>query len=297
MDPFAPVSGVSLERYAELAADVSEISDPRQQAEIASRKGVSPVDWEAAKAGWTARMQDTSLMGAVASRFMPLYQAALARRTPTPQVSYEDYVALCASSTVRGIEAMLAYYRLSLADWTQVAGHWNATIVRSPQYAQHGMLVQHEAARLRVGGAPRSVALGVAALPPPLQPESSPRMVSGAMPGHVPPPGYGAQPAPPAYAAAPYVRPSQPYYAQQAAQLGNDVGNAFSALGSALGSLVSSAVGGIAVGAHVMVQWSDGHHYPGTVVMMQSGQVQVSFPDGRRVWVFQQYVTPRGPGL
>ena len=31
-----------------------------------------------------------------------------------------------------------------------------------------------------------------------------------------------------------------------------------------------------------MVQWSDGQRYPGTVIMQQSGQVQVAFPDGRR---------------
>ena len=53
MDPFAPINGVSLERYAELAAEVSEISDPAKQADAVGLKGVSPVDWEAAKAGWT----------------------------------------------------------------------------------------------------------------------------------------------------------------------------------------------------------------------------------------------------
>ena len=42
--------------------------------------------------GWTARMQDMSLMGQVAMRYMPLYQAALAKKSPAPQVSFEDYV-------------------------------------------------------------------------------------------------------------------------------------------------------------------------------------------------------------
>ena len=331
MDPFAPINGVSLERYAELASDVSEISDPAKQADVVGRKGVGAIDWEAAKAGWTARMQDMSLMGAVASRFMPLYQAALARKSPAPQVSYEEYVALCGCPPVMGIEAMLAHYKLTMAQWTQIAGHWNQIIATSPQYMQHGMLVEQEAARLRAGGAPRPLSLGTA----PVEPESSSHMVSGAMPGAVPPPGYGAQPGyaqpahgypqpppgyaqpapgyaqpPPGYApqapgyppqAAPgYAQPAPgyppqqpPHYNQQAAQIGNEVGNAFNAFGSALGSFVNSAVGTIAVGTHVMVQWSDGQRYPGTVTMMQGGQVQVAFPDGRQVWVPQQYVTAR----
>jgi len=221
MDPYAPINGISLERYAELAADVSEISDPAQQAETVGRKGVSPVDWEAAKSGWTARMQDMSLMGQVASRFMPLYQAALARKSPAPQVGYEDYVAMCGCPPVMGIEGMLAHYKLTMAQWTQIAGHWNAVIPTSPMYMQHGMLVEQEAARLRAGGAPRPVSLGGAASGGhvPAAAPSAGHAVSGAMPGAVPPPGYGTAPAyaAPAYAA-PYAPAATPGYA--APQLG-----------------------------------------------------------------------------
>ena len=209
MDPYAPINGISLERYADLAADVSEISDAAQQADTVGRKGVSPIDWEAAKAGWTARMQDMSLMGQVATRFMPLYQAALARRSPAPQVSYEDYVAMCGCPPVMGFEGMLAHYKVTMAQWTQIAGHWNAVIPTSPQYMQHGMLVEQEAARLRAGGAPRPIAsLGGGAGSAgqvPAAALSTGHAVSGAMPGAVPPPGYGAAPAYP-----------QPYPAQAA---------------------------------------------------------------------------------
>jgi hypothetical protein len=113
MDPWAPINGISLERYAELSADVSDTQDPAKQAEIVAQKGVSGVDWEAAKAGWTARMQDMSLMGQVATRFMPMYQAALARKSPTPQISYEDYVSMCGCPPVIGFEGMLAHYKLT----------------------------------------------------------------------------------------------------------------------------------------------------------------------------------------
>ena len=83
MDPFSPINGITLDRYADLAADVSELSDPREQADTVARKGVNGTDWEAAKTGWTARMQDPSLNGAVGARFMPLYQASLARKNAT----------------------------------------------------------------------------------------------------------------------------------------------------------------------------------------------------------------------
>lgn len=313
MDPWAPINGISLDRYAELAADVADTQDPAKQAEIVGQQGVSPADWEAAKSGWTARMQDMSLMGQVATRFMPMYQAALARKNPTPQISYEDYVAICGCPPVFGIEGTLAHYKISMTQWTQIAGHWNGIIATNPQYMQHGLRVEQEAARIRAGGAPRPVAIGGGA--PAAQPDAPANAVSGAMPGAVPPPGYGAAPAPqPGYAAQPpapgypqqgypqqgypqpgYPQPGYPQqgYNQQAVAFGNQVGSAFNAFGNALGSFVNGAVAPTSPGAPVMVQWSDGQRYPATVMAAHSGQVQVAFPDGRQVWVPQQFVTPR----
>ncbi|MBX3189850.1 MAG: hypothetical protein KF819_22685 [Labilithrix sp.] len=282
MDPWAPINGISLEQYAELSADCSDTQDAAQQAEIVQQKGVSRADWEAAKAGWTARMQDMSLMGQVATRFMPMYQAALARKNPIPQVSYEDYVAMCGCPPVIGIEGTLAHYKLSMTQWTQIAGHWNNIIATNPQYMQHGLLVEQEAARIRAGGAPKPVTIGAGAPQAPQAPQVAPQA----------PQAYGMQ----GYGAQPGGWPQQqayPSYNQQAAQFGNDVGNAFNAFGNALGSFVSGAVGGFAAGSQVMVQWSDGNRYPGTVTLVQNGQVQVAFPDGRQVWVPQQYVSPR----
>ena len=80
-DPFAPIQGISLERYAELGAEVADhVDDPEAQAKIVEGLGVSRADWEAAQSGWTARMRDMALMGIVAQRFMPLYQAALTKK-------------------------------------------------------------------------------------------------------------------------------------------------------------------------------------------------------------------------
>ena len=63
MDPYAPINGISLERYADLGAEIDGITDPEAQAQKVAGLGVSRQDWEAAVAGWTARMQDMSLMG------------------------------------------------------------------------------------------------------------------------------------------------------------------------------------------------------------------------------------------
>ena len=40
MDPYAPINGISLEKYAELSADVSDTQDPNKQAEIVEQKGI-----------------------------------------------------------------------------------------------------------------------------------------------------------------------------------------------------------------------------------------------------------------
>ena len=78
MDAFAPINGVSLEKYAELAALMTDTGgDFDRCATIAAEHGIAWTDWETAMAGWTERMRDPSLMGKVALAFMPLYQAAL----------------------------------------------------------------------------------------------------------------------------------------------------------------------------------------------------------------------------
>jgi hypothetical protein len=95
-------------------------------------------------------------------------------------------------------------------------------------------------------------------------------------------------PAPPP----PNAYPQQAYYNAQAQNAGAQIGSAFNAFGNALGSFVDGAVGAFAVGSRVMVQWSDGQRYPATVAQPpQAGQIEVAFPDGRRVWVPQGVVS------
>lgn len=178
MDPnFAPIHGISLERYAELGAEIAGLeNDFEAQARVVQQCGVARSDWEAAVRGWTDRMRDVSLMGRVATAYMPMYQAALARKRGHADLSFEDFVALSAGAKAWGIERMFATYGLDMATWTQLAGVWNGQ--RIPQnyaaYGQFGLLVEQEAARLAQGGQHRPVNLqrvagggGVAPMPQP----------------------------------------------------------------------------------------------------------------------------------
>ncbi|QXC60753.1 hypothetical protein KSP35_20910 [Aquihabitans sp. G128] len=68
---FAPVAGVSVELYAEVSRSFAEVGyDQTRGHELAARKGIAPADWDAAVAGWNARMTSNP---AVASRFNALY--------------------------------------------------------------------------------------------------------------------------------------------------------------------------------------------------------------------------------
>ena len=74
------INGVTLEKYAELCALMSETgTDEAKQISIADANGVKADDWKAAKDGFTKKMMDPSDMGKTAMAFMPLMQAAQAK--------------------------------------------------------------------------------------------------------------------------------------------------------------------------------------------------------------------------
>jgi hypothetical protein len=71
-DPdFAPIAGVSLELYAEIAKGLADYSyDQSKGPELAAAKGVPAESWQAAVDGWNARMQSNRTVG---QRFNALY--------------------------------------------------------------------------------------------------------------------------------------------------------------------------------------------------------------------------------
>lgn len=288
MDPFAPIQGISLERYADLSADVSDLTtDIDAQARVVEAQGVSRADWEAAKAGWTARMQDYALMGRVAQAFMPLYQAALARKKGTVSVSFDDFVAMAGAMKALGYERTFATYGIDQGTWTQISGHWQGVMQQDPM--QYGMAysqgVEQEGARIAQGGQPRPVSIqrtaggqGAAAMPPAQNAAHAAQRVENQMMANAVQQNVNAHiAAAQAQAAAAYGQASQ-----NMGMLGRGV----------MGMMGMGAIAnGIGPGMTVMVAWSDGNRYPGSVVQVANGQVLVAFGNGQQMWIPQNAVS------
>ncbi len=228
VDPYAPINGISLERYAELGAELDGITGASEQAAKVASLGVNPADFEAARQGWTARMQDMSLMGQVAMKYMPLYNAALAARKGVASMTFEDYVQVSAGIQVFGYEGAMNHFKLSMGDWTTISAHWQTELTKDPMNlaVRRNQLQEQEASRMRGGGAPR-----------PVQVTRSAPGAAGAM---------------------------------------NVMGG-----GSAL-----------IVGRAVLVQWSDGNRYPGTIMQVTPTHAQVVFPNGQGQWIETRFLTP-----
>ena len=68
---YAPISGVSLELYSEIARGLADVGyDPARGPEIAAQHGVSAERWQAAVDGWNERIKGQP---EVARRFNALY--------------------------------------------------------------------------------------------------------------------------------------------------------------------------------------------------------------------------------
>jgi hypothetical protein len=288
-----PINGITLERFAELGAEVADsVNDPEACARIVESKGVPRATWEAASKGWIARMQDPALMGRVAMAYMPLYQAALTKKKGTVDVSYDDYIALCGARAALGAPTFAAQYRLDDTTWYQIAGAWNAKIPTDPRYGMYGMQVEQEANRIRQGGAPKAVSVttssgtqttggGGAVAPVPEKPPQNAQELENQM-----------------MAEAVKQRVAQ-VQANANAQAANAYGNVAANVGF-MGQAVLGAVGmgaiaaGIGPGMAVLVQWSDGKRYPGQCTQVANGQVCVTFGDGRQIWVPENAVGRQG---
>lgn len=268
----APIQGISLERYADLGAALDGTDDkPDEMRRILGVEKIAEADWHAARTGWTARMQDMALMGRVAMAFMPLYQAALARRKGgAASLSYEDFVHASAAIKVFGFEGAMHACGLSMSDWTEAAGQWNTTMSQNMgQYAgHHGYVNQHEA-QLRGGGAPRrlQVTRVAGAAPVPQQPQVQAALYT---------PGATGMDAAMAQAM------SNPMVAQQMAAQAAIQANP---MGFAMGQVGALFGGGIMAGSSVMVTWSDGQLFPGQVLQAAPDQFLVQFQNGAQHWI------------
>lgn len=277
MDPYAPINGISLERYAELGGALDGIDDPAAQRAKVEQLGVSGADWDAAKAGWTQRMQDPANMGQVATKYMQLYNAALSGSKGNATLSFEDWVYVSAAIQVMGFEAALGQHGLSQGDWTTISADWNTKLSQDPMglAQRRNALQQQEAQRLQGGGPPRTINV---------QRTASGQAPAGGAQAYDPMAQMNAQ------MQAAGANPAAMAQAQAVmAQYG--MGGAAAGM-PGMGAPAAAPQGGMAPGSQVLVQWSDGNKYPGTVKQSAGGQVEVQFPNGQTVWVQPQFLSP-----
>jgi hypothetical protein len=276
VDPYSPINGISLEQYADLGAELDGITDPGEQQRKVATLGVAAADWEAAKAGWTQRMQDMSLMGQVATRYMQLYNAALAAKKGTASLSFEDWVEVTAAIQVYGYEGAMAHFKLSMGDWTTISAHWNNELTRDMNVAmRRNQLQDAEANRMRAGGAPKPIQVTRQAAGAPVAGGAAAFDANAGMQQAM-------------AAAQPNMQAWQAYSAGVMNQAGVQ-----QAVGMAAAMAQASGGTGLIVGRKVLVAWSDGNKYPGNITQLNGNtHCEIVFPDGRKMWVENQYLTP-----
>jgi hypothetical protein len=160
MDPMEPIAGVSLQQYAELCAAMAHTGDDvAAQVAIARERGVDEGSWNAAKDGWTARMQDPALQGKVAHAFVPLYSAAqAAARGGAEPCTLEHYTKVVAEYSFLKdadgnqvpVDQVLGRYGYDRTSWAEVTGYWTPKVndPADPAAAKFRELMQAESDRI-----------------------------------------------------------------------------------------------------------------------------------------------------
>lgn len=161
---------ISLEQYAELCAQMGLTDgDVSQEHAIAAQHHVNANDWDAAKAHYTALMQDPTDMGKTAMAFMPLYQAAQDRlRGGGEPCDLQTYATIHAQMAFRkgpdgekiDYTVVLAEHGYSHQTWLECEGYWTPRVAGDydPTYdpalaAEFATLVQQQSHQILKAGA------------------------------------------------------------------------------------------------------------------------------------------------
>jgi hypothetical protein len=158
MGALDPIAGISLERYAELAAKMKDCGgDLEVCARIAGENGVDRATWQQAMDGWNERMANPATAGEVALAYMPLYQAALASTGDVATASFEDYAGMLTMLNHKrfGLDPMYAHYRIDVQKWSQISTYWVNKLTTDQELAQKfGTLTGQIRQQLDAGGPP-----------------------------------------------------------------------------------------------------------------------------------------------
>lgn len=245
MDPFAPVSGMTVEKYADLSAEVaSHRGDALKVGEALGKAGISAADWAQVHAGWSARLVDPALGAAVAGAFEARYHAALDRHLGAPpDVPPEDFATMLGEALMGGLPAMGQSRKIDPLTWSRISYRARTAAAGEPGRLTALLAVAEQIAERRLSGA--------VPLPP--------------------------------------VKTFEQDATVAAKAVGKAVMSGLGAFGSALDSMGKQLLSH-PVGAAVVVTWSDGKKYPGTVAQIGKGQYYVTMGDGSQHWIPEGFV-------
>ncbi len=154
------ISGITLERYAELLVKTIEAGEDESEIlKIIKKEGISEADWKKANQGWSERMRDPADKGRTTSLFMPLYESALERKYFEKEpCSLEEFTKIHCEITYRkdphdlrkqiNYEDVLKENGITLARWGLYNSFWTPRIAM-PQYRKiFSELVQKNSERI-----------------------------------------------------------------------------------------------------------------------------------------------------
>jgi hypothetical protein len=159
---FAPISGVSLEQYANLLALMSDCGEDEERClMLAASQGVDAAAWVAAKEGWTARMADPALENRVSYAFLDFYSPAMDRKRGGKEpISLEEYTRIFAETSFRKdpLDAskpidrlvVLKENNLTESKWNECLVYWSPKVsdAQNPVYQRYSQILRDEMQRL-----------------------------------------------------------------------------------------------------------------------------------------------------
>ncbi|MEZ4295359.1 MAG: hypothetical protein R3B70_10320 [Polyangiaceae bacterium] len=253
MDPLAPIAGLTIDRYAELSAEVAAArGDSLKVGEVLEKAGLPSDDWQRAHAGWSARLADPVLGLPLGARFEERYHEKLDDLLgPPPDVPPEDFAAMLGEALALGLPGMGETRGVSPLVWSRISYNSRKILATDPTRLTACLALASQISERRLTGEA-----------PPTEP-----VAPGPLKDRV--------------------------FEQDATVAAKAVGKAFfsglDAFGSAMDQMSKSLLGP-SVGSRVIVQWSDGNKYPGTVAKLEEGRVLVTMSDGAQRWIPEAFV-------
>jgi hypothetical protein len=130
----APIEGVTLEQYAEVAVGMQGLSpdDDAGMRAYAESHGIAPGTWDAVRDGWNARFEKSPDL---VLHWGDVYRQALAKGgTERPDITYEQYVTITAKRN-KGVplDDIYAEFDLTVATFALVSDYWVGELTKDPQ--------------------------------------------------------------------------------------------------------------------------------------------------------------------